>query len=70
MGRTTKMKLFNRTYDTYASWKKERAWQIIPSFHIWYDPSIFLETGVYTPGIGIKFMWLQWRGSAFIQQTY
>ena len=64
------MKLWGRKYDTYAFWRKERAWQILPSFHIWYDPSIFLETGVYTPGIGIKFMWLRWRGSAFIQQSY
>lgn len=57
-------------YDTYVSWKKERAWQIIPSITIWYDPSMFLETGVYTPGFGMKFMWLRWRGVALIQQTY
>jgi hypothetical protein len=64
------MKMRKRKYSTQASWKKERAWQIIPSFTIWYDPAIFLETGVNSPGMGIKFMWLQWRGSAFIQQTY
>ena len=64
------MKMWKRKYDTYTSWQRAHTWQIIPNFQLWYDPYIFLETGVYTPGIGIKFMWLRWRGTAFIQQTY
>ena len=43
---------------------------ILPEFCIWYDKEYFLETGVYTPAMGIKLCWLKWKYIFGIQKGY
>jgi len=43
---------------------------ILPYLKIWYSPSYFLETGVYTPAFGIGFSWFKFNYYFTIQNGY
>jgi hypothetical protein len=43
---------------------------ILPYIKLWYSPYYFLETGVYTPAVGIAVSWLKFNYYFTIQKAY
>ena len=43
---------------------------ILPSIKIWYNKFEFLETGVYSPALGVDFCWIIWGFEFTVQKGY
>jgi hypothetical protein len=43
---------------------------ILPSICITYNKKTFLETGVYTPSLSLKLVWLKWSYTFTMQVGY
>jgi hypothetical protein len=43
---------------------------ILPYIKLWYSDCYFLETGVYTPAVGIAVSWLKFNYYFTIQKAY
>lgn len=55
-------------YKTF--FKYRHRFYIIPSIELWYNKNEFLETGIYSPALGLKFSWLKWGWEIIFQKGY
>ena len=60
----------NKTIFDYSFHKVNGGIFLLPSVYVWFNRFLFLETGVLTPGFGIKLSFLKWTLSFQFQKGY
>lgn len=43
---------------------------ILPVIKLWYSKCYYVETGIYSPAIGVALSWLKWNYYFTIQKVY